>query len=126
MGQAKKDTRLRNLLRFFLIALCYTAPKYIRRLALHMLLRCVAPFAEDWFSGVRSDVMFASLGLLRAGDRERFEDMLGAFPFPERWHGMDKKIVPRCLPGRGWVAGTYYMDTRYGKSTLEQWERPSQ
>ncbi len=113
-----KDRWLVNVARMFLIAVCYTSLFVsIRRAAIKCLNSLPAFNSES--GGFRTDVAYAAIGMLRAGDLEEFERKLGEYPFPECWHGIDQQIFPYFEEGCGWKVGTTFAECKYGKAVLQ-------
>lgn len=95
-------------IRWFLISLCYITPKFMRHPIVNLIKR-YPPWPEEE-GCFRTDVATAAFGILRGGDIIGFQQLLGNYPFPERWEGMNKRIKVRYIKDRGWRVFTTYCE----------------
>ncbi|HLC38715.1 MAG TPA: hypothetical protein VJJ80_01110 [Patescibacteria group bacterium] len=122
MWKVSKSGMIVEFKRWILITLCYFAPRIIRRKAIFWLRRF--PTYPEELGCFRTDVAFAALGLLRAGDIQLFEDQVAAYPFAERWNGLNSRIqVAHLRSHGGWRVFTSFANNKIGKSSLPYIER---
>lgn len=111
-----------DIVRLLWIGLAYIGPSKLRVWAVDMLRRYTQEFPEE-IGCFRTDVAFAAYGVLRSGDVKAFEQIVAAYPFPERWVGMFPRINVAHIRGEGWRVGAPPgLFVIVGKARLQQLE----